>query len=96
MRAYYDRGIAVRTVCLLTIVLMCAMGVAQAVHAHPDESTAPHHACSICLTAHARLGTEMTFAPPVLAVSPLLAAAPESHKVSRSTEVHFIRPPPAA
>ena len=86
----------VRVLCLLTIALVCAMGIVQAVHAHRDDTSAPHHVCSICSTAHARLGTEMAFAPPVLAASALAVPTPEFFRVSRDIEVHFIRPPPSA
>ena len=85
----------VRVVCVLAMALVCAMGIAQAAHAHPENSTAPHHVCSICSTAHAGLSTAMTFAPPVLGASLLATPARESLGVFRSTEVHFIRPPPA-
>jgi hypothetical protein len=77
------------------MALVCAMGVAQAVHAHPEESSAPHHVCSICSTAHAGLGTEIAFAPPVLAALALAAPALELAGIFRTAEVHFIRPPPA-
>ena len=91
------RGFAVRMVCVLTLAMVCAMGVVQAVHAHADDSAATsHHACSICSTAHAGLGTEITFAPPVLAEAELDALNKELPGPSRSIEVHFIRPPPAA
>lgn len=95
MRVFSQRGVLVRAVCLLAMALVCAMGIAQAVHAHPENSSAPHHVCSICSTAHAGLNTTMTFAPPVLGVSILVSLAPESSGIFRSTEVHFIRPPPA-
>jgi len=86
----------VRAFCLLAILLVCAMGLVQAVHAHPDEATAPHHACSICSAAHAGLGIEIEFAPPALVASALVAPPLEFLQASRNYEVHFIRPPPAA
>ena len=95
MRVFSQRGVLVRVVCVLAMALVCAMGIAQAVHAHPEDSSAPHHVCSICSTAHAGLSTAMTFAPPVLGASPLAITAPESSGIFRSTEVHCIRPPPA-
>jgi len=85
----------VRAVCLLAIALMCAMGVVQAVHAHPDDASAPHHACSICSAAHAGLNTGTAIGPPVLGASRLATPAQESAGIFRSTEVHCIRPPPA-
>jgi hypothetical protein len=95
IRIFSRRGVMVRVVCLLAMALVCAMGIAQAVHAHPEDSSAPHHVCSICSTAHAGLGTEITFAPPVLAALALAAPAPVLAGIFRSAEVHFIRPPPA-
>jgi hypothetical protein len=85
----------VRVVCVLAMALVCAMGIVQAVHAHPENSTSPHHVCSICSTSHVRLSTATTFAPSVLNSSALAPLAPESSGTFRSTEVHFIRPPPA-
>jgi hypothetical protein len=85
----------VRVVCVLAVALVCATGIAQAVHAHPEDSSAPHHVCSICSTAHAGLGTEIAFAPPVLAALALAAPAPVLAGIFRTAEVHFIRPPPA-
>src|SRR5277367_6882674 len=90
-----QRGAMVRVVCVLAMALVCAMGFVQAVHAHPENSTAPHHVCSICSTAHVGLSTATTFAPPVLNASMLAPLASESSGIFRSTEVHFIRPPPA-
>jgi hypothetical protein len=91
-----QRSAMVRVVCLLAMALVCAMGIVQAVHAHPEDSTAPHHVCSICSTAHVGLSTAITFVPPVLNESILAPLAPESSGIFRSAEVHFIRPPPAA
>jgi hypothetical protein len=95
MRVSSQRGVLVRAVCVLAMALVCAIGIAQAVHAHPENSSAPHHVCSICSAAHAGLSTAITFAPPVLGASSLATLAPESSGIFRSTEVHFIRPPPA-
>ena len=47
-----------RVVCVLSMALVCAMGMVQAVHAHPDDSTTSHHVCSICSTAHAGLNMQ--------------------------------------
>jgi hypothetical protein len=95
MRVFSQRGAMVRVMCMLAMALVCAMGVVQAVHAHPENSTSPHHVCSICSTAHAGLSTAATFAPPVLNSSMLAPLAPESSGIFRSNEVYFIRPPPA-
>ena len=89
-----NRSVFVRVACVLTMALVCAMGVAQAVHAHPDDSTASHHACSICSTAHAGLSTEAVALAPVLATAALAIPAPDSAGIFRAASVHFIRPPP--
>jgi len=91
-----QRGIVIRALCVFAMVLVCAMGIVQAVHAHPENSTSTHHVCTICSTAHVGLNTAMSFAPPVPNASILAPLAPESSGSFRSTEVHFIRPPPAA
>lgn len=79
---------------MLSVALVCAMGVVQAVHAHPDDSTASHHSCSVCSAAHAGLGTESVAMAPVLTAAALAIPAPESDGIFRSAAVHFIRPPP--
>jgi len=95
VRSFSKRGAFVRVVCVLAMVLVCAMGIVQAAHAHSETSTAPHHVCSICSTAHAGLNTGTTIGPPVLGISMLATPPRESAGIFRSTEVHFIRPPPA-
>ncbi|MFZ3342932.1 MAG: hypothetical protein WA609_12305 [Terriglobales bacterium] len=96
MKVSPQRGVLVRAVCVLAMALVFAMGIVQAVHAHPENSpTSAHHVCTICSTAHAGLNTAMTFAPPVLNTSPLAPLASKSSGIFRSAEVHFIRPPPA-
>jgi len=95
MRLSSQRGAWVRVACLLAMALVCAMGIVQAVHAHPENSTSPHHVCSICSTPHVGLSTAISFAPPVLNASRLVALAAASSGIFRSPEIHFIRPPPA-
>jgi hypothetical protein len=85
----------VRVVCVLAMALVCAMGIAQAVHAHPEDSSAPHHVCSICSTAHAGLSTAMAMEAPVQLVSALPPAPAESSEAFRPLTTRFIRPPPA-
>jgi len=96
VRLATKRSVWVRVVCILAMALVCAMGVVQAVHVHQDDSAAAaHHVCSICSTAHASLSVATVTAAPVLATATLAIPAPESDGIFRSTEVHFIRPPPA-
>ena len=85
-----------RAVCLLAMVLVCAMGLVQAVHAHPENSTASHHACSICVTAHAGLSVQTVTTVPVLVATALAAPAREASGIFRPAATRFIRPPPAA
>lgn len=89
------RSAWVRVVCILSMALVCAIGVVQAVHVHQDDSSASHHVCSICSTAHASLSAATVTTAPVLATAALAIAAPESDGIFRSAAVHFIRPPPA-
>ena len=90
------RGVFVRVVCLLAITLVCAMGIVQAVHAHPDDSIAARHACSICLSAHAGLKVETAAIAPTLVAAVLAIPATVRAGVLRQADVHFIRPPPEA
>jgi len=78
------------------MALVCAMGIAQAVHAHPDDSSSSHHACSICSTAHASLSANAVAMAPVLDAAELAPPAPARAGIFRAAAVHFIRPPPAA
>jgi Fe-S-cluster-containing hydrogenase component 2 len=80
---------------MLSIALVCAVGVIQAVHTHPEDSTASHHSCSICSTAHAGLSTEVVAAAPILIAAALPTPVRELAKIFRAQAVHFIRPPPA-
>ncbi|HUB02475.1 MAG TPA: hypothetical protein VL983_07310 [Terriglobales bacterium] len=80
--------------CIFSIALLCVMGSVQAVHAHPDDSTA-HHDCSICPVAHIGLSIGPAITTPVFAAA-LLAAVPlKSATISRAAHTCFIRPPPA-
>lgn len=81
---------------MLAIALMCAMAVAQAVHAHPENATTSHHACSICATAHAGVSVEAVFVAPILIAAALATPVPESSGIFRPAAAHFIRPPPEA
>ncbi len=92
---FSKRGAFVRVVCVLAMALVCAMGIVQAAHSHAEDSTGPHHVCSICSIAHAGLSTGTAIGPPVLGASRLATPPQESAGIFRGTEVHFIRPPPA-
>ncbi len=94
-RAFTNRGVFVRVLCILTVTLVFAVGVVQAVHTHPQDSTATHHVCSICSTAHAGLSTVTIAAAPIMATAALVTPPQERVQTFRAPTVHFIRPPPA-
>jgi hypothetical protein len=95
-KASANRSLTVRVLCILSIALVCALGIVQAVHTHAETSTASHHTCSICSAAHAGLNVETVTTAPVLAVA-LIAAPLQQHAgIFRAAAVQFIRPPPAA
>ncbi|MGD0791129.1 MAG: hypothetical protein ABR920_05095 [Terriglobales bacterium] len=90
-----NRGVWVRAVCVLSVVLVCVMGTIQAIHSHPENSTTSHHACSICATAHAGLSTQTVASAPVLATAALASLVSEVSPIFRPITTQFIRPPPA-
>jgi hypothetical protein len=95
LRASANRGVFVRAVCVLCIALVCVMGTIQATHSHPENSTASHHTCSICATAHAGVSTQTVAFAPVLAATALAAPVAEISLIFRPATTQFIRPPPA-
>ncbi len=90
-----NQGGLVRAVCMLSIVLVCLMGIVQAVHSHPDNSATSHHTCSICATAHVGLNTETVASAPVLVATALTSSVAEVSLIFRPVTTQFIRPPPA-
>jgi hypothetical protein len=94
MREMVNRGVFVRAVCVLCIALICALGMVQATHSHADESTASHHSCSICATAHAGISTQTVQSAPVLATAALALSVTEATLIFRPATTEFIRPPP--
>jgi hypothetical protein len=76
--------------------MVCAMGVVQAVHVHSENSPAVHHACSICLTAHAGLNVATVSSAPIMLAAALANPAQQFSGIFRPVEARFIRPPPAA
>jgi hypothetical protein len=91
-----NRGGLVRAICVLCIALVCVMGTVQATHSHPENSTASHHTCTICATAHVGLNTQTVAFAPVLAASELASTVAEASPIFRPATTQFIRPPPAA
>ncbi len=90
-----NRGVFVRAVCVLSIALVCVIGVVQATHSHPESSTTSHHTCSICATAHAGLNTQTVASAPVLVTAALAIPVAEVSLIFRPFTTQFIRPPPA-
>jgi Fe-S-cluster-containing hydrogenase component 2 len=95
LRISSNRGVFVRAVCVLCIALVCVMGTIQATHSHPENSTASHHTCSICATAHAGVSTQTVAFAPVLATTALATPVAEISLIFRPATTQFIRPPPA-
>jgi hypothetical protein len=95
IRVLANRGGMVRTVCLLSIALVCAMGTIQATHGHAENSTSSHHTCTICATAHAGVNTQTIASAPVLLTAALTLFVAEASVIFRPATTHFIRPPPA-
>ncbi|HKC00667.1 MAG TPA: hypothetical protein VKD23_17930 [Terriglobales bacterium] len=70
------------------------MGTIQAAHSHPENSTTPHHTCTICATAHVMNTQTVAFAP-VLAAASLAILVSHTSSIFRPAITQFIRPPPA-
>jgi len=88
------RGVFVRAVCVLCVALVCVIGSLQATHSHPQTSTASHHTCSICATAHVGIVTQTTASVPVLATARWASSITQDSLTFRPTAAQFIRPPP--
>jgi len=95
LRVSANRGVFVRAVSVLCIALVCVMGTLQATHSHSENSTASHHTCSICATAHAGLNTQTAASAPMLATAALASSVTEDSPIFRPATAQFIRPPPA-
>jgi hypothetical protein len=95
LKASANRGGFVRAVCVLCVALVCVMGMVQATHSHPENSTTSHHTCSVCATAHVGLNTQTVGFAPVLATAVLANLVSEVFLTFRPATTQFIRPPPA-
>ena len=94
LRVAANRGTFVRAVGVLCIAMVCVMGTIQAAHSHPENSTASHHTCTICATAHVVNTQTVAFAP-ALATASLAILIAETSPIFRPAITQFIRPPPA-
>ena len=95
LRVLANRGVFVRAVGLLTVALLCVMGMVQATHSHAESSATSHHSCSICATAHAGLNAQTVASAPVFITSDLADPTSEISRIFRPAATQFIRPPPA-
>ncbi len=89
------RGGFVRAVSVLSIALVCVMGLVQATHSHPENSATSHHTCSICATAHVGVNTAPVAPAPVLVATALAISVAQVRLIFRPVTTQFIRPPPA-
>jgi len=80
---------------MLSIALMCVMGMVQAIHSHPEDSTTSHHTCSICATAHAGISAVPMVSAPILGTTALAILTADVSPIFRPVTTQFIRPPPA-
>jgi len=96
LRISGHRGICVRAVSVLCVVLVCVMATVQATHSHSENSATSHHACSICATAHIGLHTAPVASAPVLVATALASSVAEVSPIFRPAITQFIRPPPAS
>ena len=95
MQVNTQRSLIAKTLAVLCMTLVFAMGTVQAVHSHPVSSQASHHSCSIC--------SAPTLGPAVAAIEILPIGKPvamvhfarQAFVVFRTTSTNFIRPPPA-
>ena len=94
LRRVTNRGAIVRVVSVLSVLLVLAMGTAQAIHSHPSNTSA-HHSCSICATPNLSLPATAFSVPPVLRAVRLEGLAPAVSHSYRLPSAIFIRPPPA-
>ncbi len=95
MQVNTQRSLIAKTLAVLCMALVFAMGTVQAVHSHPVSSQASHHSCSIC--------SAPTLGPAVAAIEMLSIGKPvamvhfarQAFAVFLTTSTNFIRPPPA-
>jgi hypothetical protein len=91
-----NRGVLVRAAAVLCVLLLFAMGTAQAVHSHPDSAKTPRHSCSICSVPNAKLNVQRVSPVPVMAAEPVLRVEKTAARIFRPVRTNFVRPPPAA
>ncbi len=95
MRNLQPRSAVARVLGVLCLLVVLVIGIAPAVHSHPDDSSATRHTCSICATPHAKLNAAVVSAAPVMVAETLSAVEAPASGVSRPASVYFVRPPPA-
>jgi hypothetical protein len=95
-RMWVSRGVIARTTAVLCVLLLLAIGTAQAVHSHPDNAKTSPHSCSICSVPNAKLNTQGISAAPVMVAVPVARVEAVTPRIFRPTTTNFVRPPPAA
>lgn len=96
MRGIHERSRIAGALCVLCMGLVLALGTAEAVHSHPQDSQGSHHTCSIC--------SAPSIGPAATTVDLLPMAKPvavtysdrETFVAFRPVLTNFVRPPPAA
>lgn len=91
-----NRGVIARTMAVLCVLLVFAIGTVQAVHSHPDNSKTTRHTCSICSTPNAKLNTQSVSMAPVMVAVPVARIEATATRIFRPATTNFVRPPPAA
>lgn len=90
-RSFYTQALGV-----LCVALVFAIGIAQAVHSHPDtDSQTSHHSCTICSTpTMGPAATTVDLLPHAKPVA-MTYSASETFVAFRPVLTNFVRPPPA-
>lgn len=89
-RSFYTRALGV-----LCVALVFAMGTAQAVHSHPDDSQTSHHSCTICSAPAMGPAAVTVDLLPMTNPVALAYSASETFVAFRPVLTNFVRPPPA-
>ena len=95
-RIWANRGVIVRAISVLCVLLVFAMGTVQAVHSHPDSAKTPRHSCSICSVPNAKLNAQSVSPVPVMVAMPVARVEKTAARIFRPARTNFVRPPPAA
>jgi hypothetical protein len=95
IRRSKERSPIAQTLCLLCVVLVFAMGTAQAVHSHPADLQTSHHSCSICAAPSLGPAVATINVLPMVKTIAMAHAPTENFIAFRPVITNFVRPPPA-